>query len=180
VTPLSSTFFVVNDCGLGEEIAEMNIFISHISEETSIAEIFKDWIESTFLGQCEVFASSDKADLPAGNKWIGEIDQALDSAVAFLVLFSPTSVKRPWVNFQTGWGWIRGLPIILICHSGMKKDDLPPRISSIQSLEIDSDTFVSGLFGRLAEHLGFSKFPRIDQDAMVRELDAALRSLSKK
>jgi hypothetical protein len=158
----------------------MNIFISHISEETSIAEILKDWIESTFLGQCEVFASSDRENLPAGNKWIGEIDQALDSAVAFLVLFSPTSLKRPWVNVQTGWGWIKGLPIIPICHSGLKKDDLPPRISSFQGIEIDSDGFVSDLFGRLTEHLGFSKFPRIDQDAMARELDAAIRSLSKK
>jgi hypothetical protein len=155
----------------------MNIFISHISEETSIAEILKDWIESTFLGQCEVFASSDRENLPAGNKWIGEIDQALDSAV---VLFSPTSLKRPWVNVQTGWGWIKGLPIIPICHSGLKKDDLPPRISSFQGIEIDSDGFVSDLFGRLTEHLGFSKFPRIDQDAMARELDAAIRSLSKK
>jgi len=158
----------------------MNIFISHISEETSIVEILKDWIESTFLGQCEVFASSDKADLPAGNKWIVEIDQVLDSAGAFLVLFSPASLKRPWVNVQTGWGWIKGLPIILICHSGLKKDYLPPRISSFQSLEIDSDSFVSDLFGRLAEHLGFSKFPRIDQDAMVRELGAAIRTISKK
>jgi hypothetical protein len=70
----------------------MNIFISDILEETSIAEILKDWIESTFLGQCEVFASSDKADLPAGNKWIGGTDQALDSAVVFLVLCSPTSL----------------------------------------------------------------------------------------
>ncbi len=26
----------------------MNIFISHISEEASIAEVLKDWIESTF------------------------------------------------------------------------------------------------------------------------------------
>ena len=158
----------------------MNIFISHILEETSIAEILNDWIESTFLGQCEVFASSDKADLPAGNKWIGEIDQALESAVAFLVLFSPTSLKRPWVNVQTGWAWIKGLPIIPICHSGLKKDDLPRRISTLQALEINSDGFVSELFRRLTEHLGFAKFPRIDQDAMVRELTAAIRSLSQK
>jgi hypothetical protein len=62
----------------------------------------------------------------------------------------------------------------------MKKDDLPSRISSFLSLEIDSDTFVSVLFGKLAEHLSFSKFPRIDQDAMVRELTATIRSLSQK
>ena len=155
----------------------MNIFISHISEETSITEILKDWIESSFLSQCEVFASSDKADL-SGNKWISEIDQALDSAMTFLVLFSPTSVKRPWVNVQTGWGWIKGLPIIPICHSGLKKDDLPRRISTLQALEINSDGFVSELFTTLAKHLGFAKFPRIDQDAMVRELTAAVGAIS--
>ena len=155
----------------------MNIFISHISEETSITEILKDWIESTFLGQCEVFSSSDKADL-SGNKWISETDQALDSAMAFLVLFSPTSVKRPWVNVQTGWGWIKGLPIIPICHSGLKKDDLPRRISTFQALEINSDGFVSELFTTLAKHLGFAKFPRIDQDEMVSELTAAVGAIS--
>jgi len=95
----------------------LNIFISHISEEASIAEVLKDWIESTFLGQSEVFASSDTDDLPARNKWIDEIDQALDSAVAFLVLCSPASLKRPWIHLETGWGWIKGLPIIPICHS---------------------------------------------------------------
>ena len=157
----------------------MHIFISHISEETSIAEILKDWIESTYLGQCEVFLSCDKADLSMENKWISGIDQALDSAMAFLVLFSPTSVKRPWVNVQTGWGWIKGLPIILICHSGLKKDDLPPRISSFKCIEIDSDGFVSDLFGRLTEHLGFSRVPRIDQDTMVSELTAAIGAISK-
>jgi len=157
----------------------LNIFISHISEETSISRVLKDWIESTFLGQCEVFASSDREDLPAGDTLIGETDQALDSAVAFLVLCSPASLKRPWVNFQTGWGWIKGLPIIPICHSGLKKDDLPPRISSFQAMEIDSDGFVSDLLGRLAGHLGFPKFPRIDQDAMVRELNVAIRSISR-
>lgn len=156
----------------------MNVFISHIAEETSIAEVLKDWIESTFLGQCEVFASSDRENLPAGNNWIGEIDKALDSAVAFLVLCSPASLMRPWINFQTGWGWIKGLPVIPICHSGLKMDDLPSQISSFQSIEIDSDSFVFDLLSRLAKHLGFEKFPRVDQSAMVHELIAATRAIS--
>jgi hypothetical protein len=156
----------------------LNVFISHIAEETSIAEVLKDWIESTFLGQCEVFASSDRENLPAGNNWIGEIDKALDSAVAFLVLCSPASLMRPWINFQTGWGWIKGLPVIPICHSGLKMDDLPSQISSFQSIEIDSDSFVFDLLSRLAKHLGFEKFPRVDQSAMVHELISATRAIS--
>jgi hypothetical protein len=157
----------------------LNIFISHISEETAIARALKDWIESTFLGRCQVFASSDTEDLLAGSKWIDEIDQTLDSTVAFLVLCSPTSLERPRINFETGWGWIKDVPLIPICHSGLKKEDLPPRMSTFQSLEIDSGGFVSDLFSELAKHLGFAKFPRIDQEAMVRELTAASRTISK-
>ena len=156
----------------------MNIFISHISEETAIARVLKDWIESTFLGRCQVFASSDTEDLLAGSKWIDEIDQTLDSTVAFLVLCSPTSLERPRINFETGWGWIKGLPVIPICHSGLKNDDLPQQISSFKAIEIDSDGFVSDLLSRLAKHLGFEKFPRVDQSAMVQELISATRAIS--
>ena len=156
----------------------MNIFISHIAEEAPIVEVLKDWIESTFLGQCEVFASSDAEALTAGSKWIDEIDQALDSAKVFLVLCSPASLKRPWINFETGWGWIKGLPVIPICHSGQNTTDLPPPISTFQALEIDSRGFVSDLFSQLAAHLGFPNYPRIDKDAMAEELNAAIRNIS--
>ena len=156
----------------------MNIFISHISEEASIAEVLKDWIESTFLGQCDVFSSSDTNNFTARDKWIDEIDQTLNSAVAFLVLCSAASLKRPWIHRETGWGWIKGLPIIPICHSGQKKDDLPSSVSTFQALEINSDGFVSDLFTTLAKHLGFARFPRIDQDAMLQELTAAIGAIS--
>ena len=156
----------------------MKVFISHISEETPITEVLRDWIESTFLGQCEVFSSSDRENLPAGNVWIGEIDQILDSAVAFLVLCSPASLMRPWINFQTGWGWIKGLPVLPFCHSGLKMDDLPPQMSSFQAIEIDSDNFVFDFLSRLAKHLGFEKFPRVDQSAMMHELISATRAAS--
>ena len=156
----------------------MKVFISHISEETPIVTVLRDWIESTFLGQCEVFSSSDRENLPTGNIWIDEIDQILDSALAFLVLCSPASLVRPWINFQTGWGWIKGLLVIPICHSGLKMDDLPPQMSSFKAIEIDSDNFVFDLLSRLAKQLGFEKFPRVDQSAMVHELISATRAVS--
>ena len=77
----------------------MKIFISHISEEAPIALVLKNWIESSFIGQCDVFVSSDLDDIPAGSKWLKKIEQALDSAVVIVVLCSPLSLLKPWINF---------------------------------------------------------------------------------
>ena len=37
------------------EVGLMKVFISHIAEEAALASVLKDWIESTFLGQVDVF-----------------------------------------------------------------------------------------------------------------------------
>ena len=57
-------------------------------------------------------------------------------------------------------------------------DDLPPQMSSFQAIEIDSDNFVFDLLSRLAKHLGFEKFPRVDQSAMMHELISATSAVS--
>lgn len=156
----------------------MKVFISHITEEKSLALTLKDWVESSFAGQCEVFVSSDINDIPAGSRWLQQIENAAHESAGYLVLCSPTSVWRPWINFETGCAWIRQIPIIPICHSGQKKSQLPTPLSTFQALEIDSDDFVSDLLTSLAQYLEVTKVPRIDQSAMRHELESALRQLS--
>jgi hypothetical protein len=151
----------------------MKLFISHISEESNLALVLKEWIESSFAGQCEVFVSSDKDDIPAGAKWLDEIDKALENAIAFVVLCSPASLARPWINFETGCGWIKRVPIVPVCHSGQSKSALPPPISMFQAIEVEDEKFISDLLTGLAKHFGISKIPRIDQDSMRQELIAA-------
>jgi hypothetical protein len=154
----------------------MTLFISHISEESNLAVVLKHWIESSFAGQCDVFVSSDKKDIPAGSKWLDEIDKALGNAVAFVVLCSPASLARPWINFETGCSWNKRVPIVPICHSGQKKGSLPPPISMFQALEIEDEGFVNDLLTSLAKHLGFPKIPRVDQNRMKQELLATASS----
>ncbi len=55
----------------------MKIFLSHINEESQIAQTLKEWIESTFQGNAEVFVSSDKGSLPPGKKWLDVISENL-------------------------------------------------------------------------------------------------------
>jgi len=157
----------------------MKVFISHITEEAPLAHVLKEWMEGSFPGLIEVFVSSDVRDLPAGKKWLDEIDTALQNAKMFLVLCSPHSLPRPWINFETGCAWIKRIPILPLCHSGQTKGNLPPPISEFQALEVEDTSFIGDFLNSLAQHLSISKLPRIDQQAMGKEISSALAQIAK-
>lgn len=152
----------------------MQIFISHISEEKSLALVLKGWLESTFLGQCKVFVSSDPADIPAGTKWLDKINGAMDDSKLLIILYSPQSKLRPWINFEAGCGWVKNIPIMPICHSGLKVSEIGAPISSFQGLETEAVDFTNNFFGAIAKHAGFSKTPRIAIDEFMKELNVAI------
>lgn len=152
----------------------VQIFISHISEEKSLALILKDWLESTFPDQCKCFVSSDPNDIPAGTKWLDRIRDAIDESKLLVILYSPQSKLRPWINFEAGCGWIKNIPIMPICHSGLKVSEIGAPISSFLGLEIESESFVNNFFGAVAKHAGFSKVPRIAVEEFKKELQSAI------
>lgn len=148
----------------------MKIFLTHIGEEAGLAAVLKRWIEDTFSGKCEVFVSSDSDDIVPGDKWLNELDQALTDAGLFLVLCSPRSVRRPWVNFETGCGWIKRVPIIPICHSGQAKGELPLPLSTFQGIESSQSNFAKELLNAIAKQGSISKVPPIDFVQMMKEI----------
>jgi hypothetical protein len=155
----------------------MNIFISYINEESVLAGALKDWIESTFAGQCSVFVSTDADGIPPGTRWVERIDQALEDAEVLIVLCSPSSVKRPWVNFEAGCGFIKRVPVIPVCHSGLRKEQLPLPLSIFQAQDIADDDFSKSLIHALADLQGITSIPRVsfaDMQAEVR--DATLQA----
>jgi TIR domain len=155
----------------------MRIFISHISEESAIANCLKEWIESTLLGECEVFVSSDSAALPGGVKWLDKIDEALEAVDMMLVICSESSISRPWVNFETGCAWSRKIPVVPLCHSGMDKGSLPRPISDFQGINILDQKFPELLFNSLREHLSIKKIPRINFQEMQSEIISSVSNI---
>lgn len=153
------------------------ILISHISEESELAKKLKDWIETTFAGQCDVFVSSDSEDIPPGAKWLEKIDGAMASARVLILIASPTSTARPWINFEAGCGWIKKIPIIPVCHSGQRRGSLPRPLSDFQALEVESAEFSKDLIEGLAKHLSITKVPRINYGEMNSELLEAASSI---
>ncbi|MCG6917615.1 MAG: toll/interleukin-1 receptor domain-containing protein [Deltaproteobacteria bacterium] len=156
----------------------MKILISHVSDEALFALLLKDFIESTFLGQFEVFLSSNSGERGVGDKWLVELDSSLTTAELLLVLCSPKSIRQPWIHFEFGCAWTKSMAITCICHSGLNKVGLPPHLRTFDVLEVEDDDFMEQLFNDLAKRFGIKRLPRLSYDTMKAELRATLVSLA--
>jgi predicted transcriptional regulator len=159
----------------------MNIFLSHISNEGLLALVLKEWIQTIFKGRIRVFVSSDIQNITAGDKWLDNLGKALSSARVLIVLCSPYSVTKPWVNFEIGCAWVKQIPIIPICHSGQNLNNLPSPLSSFQGLDVHSPNFPDLLIQSLVIRAKLRKHPRLSQKRktlMKREISSTLHRIT--
>ncbi len=151
------------------------VFISHITEEVALADILKTHIVNDFLGLIDVFVSSDNTSISVGDKWLNDVDAALKTAKIELILCSQDSVKRPWINFEAGAGWVKGIPVVPICHTGMRPVDLPIPLNMLQAIEAKDKAGLERLYSRLADELGAStpsgNFEKIAEEVQAFEHD---------
>lgn len=125
----------------------MKIFLSHISEESQLAQEIKQNLEEA-LPTVKIFVSA--VDVHLGDAWLKEIDKALSDSRAVLVLCSQNSTRRPWINFESGGGWSRRLPVIPICHGDLKKEKLPYPLNIFQGIDLDNERNCEELTNRIA------------------------------
>lgn len=137
------------------------IFISHIVEEKELALQLRDIVNRSFLGLIDLFISSDEESIPVGRRWLDSITQALNECVVEVVICSPNSVGRPWINFEAGAGWIRDVPVVPLCHSGMRRDELPVPLNMLQAANAVDPLDLERIFAVFAEAIGAAK-PSID------------------
>jgi TIR domain len=146
------------------------VFISHITEEKEIAVAFKELIESSFLGMLDVFVSSDEDSIRMGQKWLDRISNGLKTCTVEIVLCSPKSILRPWINFEAGAGWVRDIPVIPLCHSGIEPAKLPMPLNLLQAAKANEVSSLKLIFPVLAEAIG-AKTPNIDFSDFVAKVD---------
>ena len=153
----------------------MKVFISHITEEAALASVLKHWVESTFLGQVDVFVS--KHDISSGEQWFRRLEEELTEAKAMLVLCSERSVSMPWINFETGAGHIKGIPVIPICYAGVTVDTLPVPLLFFQGLDARAEDIGVKVITDLAKHLGYTRVPLIRHEEMNANVKEALSQI---
>jgi len=144
------------------------IFVSHAAVDTEIASRFKSDVEKSFLGLCKLFVSSNLDSLQGGREWIQEIKQNLSEAKILIGLLSPVALSRPWVYTEFGAGWIRSIPTISICHSGLDKGQLPVPLSHFQALNLTDKVHLEHLYGQISQAIGCQRPDRsLEADVMA-------------
>lgn len=126
-------------------------FISHIHEESQVAEYISNWLKSVFLGQLNLFVSS--MDLVPGN-WLTQIRNSLSRSAFVFPLLSIESMKRPWINFKSGSAFMaENTQIIPLCHMDLNPSGLIVPYSYFQAYDLRDPKNVSSLVEYLARDL---------------------------
>lgn len=149
--------------------AKKIVFISHINEESELAKLIKKTIDESFLDMIEVYVSTDNTSNTLGDKWLNKLTEKLKNCVVEIILCSPKSITRTWVNFEAGAGWIRDIPVIPLCHSGMTPGQLPMPLNMLQSSLINNVENLQGVFKILADSIGATQ-PSIDYIELIKKI----------
>lgn len=159
-------------------MARLQMFLSHVHVESRFADFIQSSVERDFIGLVKVYVASDGGIL-AGKKWLDDLTTALNASDLHAVLCSPESLTRHWVSFETGAAYVRGIPLLPLCHSGLNTDQLPVPLSAFQGIQLcaaagtasEPGSGVRTLYTVIAEALG-SRVPQVDFQAYERQLAA--------
>ena len=158
-------------------MADKLIFLSHIHEETALAELIKNALVDEFSGFVDIFVSSDGTSISAGSNFLKRIEDSLVRCVGAVYLISPVSVERNWISFELGAVWIRNIinlqsekpeiPTLPVCHSGMLLSSLPLPLNNLNAITASQSSELERAFLSLQSAVGGSGNLKTDFDDLA-------------
>jgi hypothetical protein len=130
-----------------------DVFISFIHEEQEVAEAVQRFVSKLLPRKADVFLSSDTWQIYAGELWLERIVGELKQAKVIILMLSPDSVGRPWVNFEAGGAFFTDKRMIPVCFNGLSKGSMPKPYSNFQAVDLESEEDQYYLVTSVCHHL---------------------------
>lgn len=150
------------------------IFLSHTDEDAPIALALQAVLAGSLLGHQQFFNSSDRVSVRPGDPWHDRILQALAQSAVVIVIATPRSVLSPWVNFESGGGYLAGAKVLPCCLSGMRPEDLPAPLRHLQAADLSTPAGFQDLLRVVAHALEGALQEDLDLHSMVEGAAAAV------
>lgn len=116
------------------------LFLSHDSRDRGRADVLAHMIKRISLRQIDVWHSSDQSQgggLMPGHVWLDEIRRRLTGSRAVVALITPTSISRPWLLFESGFGAAQhGCDVIPVCIGVDRLADIPFPLAMYQAYQL--------------------------------------------
>jgi hypothetical protein len=113
------------------------VFISHITEEKSVALALQKHLKVAFGESLSIFVSTDKTSIGGGKKWFEQIITQLRSSQVVLSLISQESRRREWINFEAGFGDGGELLVVPVAIRNFALGQLSFPLAGFQGRSID-------------------------------------------
>ena len=109
---------------------DKHIFISYKHEDGDFAEVLIYRLEKAGFN---TWVDNDK--LHAGEDWRSEIDQAIKSAFALIVIMTSEAKASEYITYEWAFAWGAGVKVIPVV---LKHTPLHPRLEALQNLDFSS------------------------------------------
>lgn len=132
------------------------VFLSHDHHDGPLAKVIAETVSRISLAQVEIWFSSDPSPfggIKPGKRWIDEIESHLSSSCVILVLLTPNSIHRPWVYFESGYGFYsQKCQVIPLCL-GLALADMPYPLAIFQGFQLNDFESLTGFCKKFFEQL---------------------------
>jgi hypothetical protein len=133
--------------GADEGIKMKQFFISFASENRELAEYIHKYLNNLFQGECRFWLSTEIAP---GADWQTKLLSELDKSHGLLLLLTPQSLEKRWVNVEAGACWVAKKPIFPLICGGVSVHHLQPPITAFQAVQIEERSSVRQLVSEIA------------------------------
>lgn len=146
---------------------KFSVFISHVNENKVVANALKALIVKSFPHDVDVFVAGDPYNISFSDDWFEKIKKGIDDCHLMIILCTPESVKRPWINFEAGAATILRKKVGPICFAGQTVGRLPSPLNYIRSQAIDCsddesfEQYFKIFLRMIATHIG-EPVPRVE------------------
>lgn len=141
--------------GISLSTENPRVFLSYTSDDSELAERLAHALESNGI---ETWW--DKWCITGGDSLRQKIDEGISTCTHFLVLLTPRSINKPWVNQEMDAGLVRKLNDqcrFLPVRSELPASSLPPLLSGLHSPEVGADEDITQLINDI---YGVSRRPQ--------------------
>lgn len=114
-----------------------------------------------------IFVSSDYESIGGGDVWFTTIVGGLKTSSVVIVLLSPDSIERRWINFEAGVGAGTDATVIPVVVHGLERSEVGHPLASLQIRSLQSLEDVRALLRDVGGKIGVIPKDSVDLDPLV-------------